>query len=289
MLPLFRLGAGGRLGSGRQWMSWIHVDDLVDLFARAVVDARVTGVVNGVAPRPVTNAEFTRILGRTLRRPAIVPAPAFALRLALGEMSAILLASQRVVPRVARELGVRVQHDDLASALADLCADDGETLAFEQWVPRAPDDAFAFFCDPHNLERITPDFLRFRVLATSTPRIERGTRIDYRLSLHGIPLRWRSRIDEWEPGRRFVDSQVRGPYARWHHTHTFEPRDGGTVLRDEIRYALPLGGLGALVAGARVDRDVHAIFAYRRRKIAELFGGTHPTGAKEDGRGSPRE
>ena len=272
MLPLFRLGAAGRLGSGRQWMSWIHVDDLVELFVLALTDASVAGVLNGVAPDAVTNAAFTRTLAGAVRRPAILPAPAFALRLALGEMSSLLLASQRVVPRAALAHGFRFPNRDHGQALAALCADDGETLAYEQWVPRAPDEVFAFFCDPYNLERITPDFLRFRVRATSTPRLARGTLIDYRLSPHGIPLRWQSRIDEWEPGRRFVDSQTRGPYARWQHAHTFEPRAGGTVLRDEIRYAVPLGGLGALVAGTRVARDLHAIFAFRHRKVAELFG-----------------
>src|SRR6266404_3774364 len=109
MLPLFRLGLGGRLGSGRQWMSWILADDAV------------TGVLNGVAPRPVTNAEFTRTLAAALARPAILPAPAFALRLALGEMATLLLASQRVVANAARARGFRFEHAELTSALADLC------------------------------------------------------------------------------------------------------------------------------------------------------------------------
>ncbi len=121
MLPLFRLGLGGRLGSGRQWMSWIHVDDLVALFVCALANDAVTGVLNGVAPRPVTNAEFTRTLAAALARPAILPAPAFALRLALGEMATLLLASQRVVANAARARGFRFEHAELTSALADLC------------------------------------------------------------------------------------------------------------------------------------------------------------------------
>jgi uncharacterized protein (TIGR01777 family) len=271
MLPPFRLGVGGRLGGGRQWMSWIHVDDLVELFIGALTDERAAGVLNGVAPQPVTNAEFTRTLAHALRRPAIVPAPAPALRLVLGEMSAILLASQRVLPRAALRLGVRFQYPALASALADLCRDHVEELEFEQWVRRTPAEVFPFFCDPQNLEKLTPPFLHFRVLGMSTPEIGVGTRIDYRLSLHGLPVRWQSRVDAWEPDRRFVDSQTRGPYASWHHTHTFEPCDDGTVLRDQVRYEVPLGALGALIAGGRVARDVQEIFAFRRRKIAELF------------------
>ena len=271
MLPPFRLGIGGRLGSGRQWMSWIHVDDLVELFARALSDERVTGVVNGVAPRPVTNAEFTRKLAHALGRPALIPAPAFALRLALGEMSSILLASQRVAPRAALALGFRFRHIELAAATAELCRDHVEELEFEQWVPRAPSEVFPFFCDPRNLEKLTPPFLRFRVLGMSTPEIGVGTRIDYRLSLHGLPVRWQSRIDEWQPDRRFVDSQTRGPYRSWHHTHTFEPYENGTVLRDHVRYEVPLGAIGSLVAGGRIARDVGEIFKFRRRAVADLF------------------
>jgi uncharacterized protein (TIGR01777 family) len=122
MLLPFRLGLGGRLGSGRQWMSWIHVDDLVGLFAYAIEHAEVCGVLNGVAPAPVTNAEFTAALGRALRRPAVLPVPALGLRLALGEMSTMLLAGQRVVPRAAQRFGFEFRYPKIEPALADLCS-----------------------------------------------------------------------------------------------------------------------------------------------------------------------
>ncbi len=106
---------------------------------------------------------------------------------------------------------------------------------------------------------------------STTRELREGTCIDYRLSLHGIPMRWRSRIAAWEPNRRFVDVQVRGPYKLWEHTHEFEPHDGGTLMRDLVRYELPLGAAGELVAGSRVTRDLQAIFEFRRKKIDELF------------------
>jgi uncharacterized protein len=121
MLLPFRLGLGGRLGSGRQWMSWIHLDDLVSLFVYLIGQADGAGVVNGVAPTPVTNAVFTAALGKVLYRPVILPVPAFALRLTLGEMSAILLASQRALPRAATQLGFTFRYPDIRGALADLC------------------------------------------------------------------------------------------------------------------------------------------------------------------------
>lgn len=119
MLPLFRLGLGGRLGSGRQWMSWVSRADVVAAIRHALLDARCSGALNVVAPMPVTNAEFTATLGRVLRRPAFLPAPAWALRLAFGEMAdEALLASTRAVPARLTELGFRFRHPTLETALS---------------------------------------------------------------------------------------------------------------------------------------------------------------------------
>ncbi len=147
-------------------------------------------------------------------------------------------------------------------------------LEREQFVPLPPDEAFVFFADAHNLEQITPPFLRFRVLTPRPIPMGEGALIDYRLRLHGIPIRWKTRIEAWEPGVRFVDRQLRGPYALWHHTHTFEPAPGGTLLRDVVRYRLPFGLLGRLIERLFVRRDVEQIFAYRQEVIARVLGGT---------------
>lgn len=117
MLPLFRVGLGGRLGDGKQWMSWIHVDDVVGIFLHAAREPAVRGAINAVAPTPVTNAEFTRALGKALHRPAILPAPTFALRAALGEMAGVVLASQRVLPEVAVRTGYVFRQPTLEAAL----------------------------------------------------------------------------------------------------------------------------------------------------------------------------
>jgi uncharacterized protein (TIGR01777 family) len=120
MLPLFRLGVGGRLGDGKQWMPWIHIDDIVGMARFAAANEHVSGPVNAVAPQPVENATFTRALGKALHRPALVPAPAFALRIALGEAASVVLASQHVVPARATDAGYRFVHPTLAGALAAL-------------------------------------------------------------------------------------------------------------------------------------------------------------------------
>ena len=159
---------------------------------------------------------------------------------------------------------------------------DGEhVLETEQWVPAPVEEVFTFFSAETNLERITPPLLNFHVIGKSTPQIEQGTLIDYRLKIRGVPLKWRTLIEIWEPGKRFVDTQIKGPYALWHHTHFFEPKDGGTLMRDRVRFRLPLGWLGDLVAGWMVKRDVRAIFEFRSQTISGIFppksSGIHPS------------
>jgi uncharacterized protein (TIGR01777 family) len=122
MLPPFRFGVGGRISSGQQWMSWIHIDDAVSLILFAIQNASVTAAVNATAPQPVTNLEFTRELAAALHRPAILPVPRFALKLLFGEMADVVLASQRVVPKAALLAGFRFQYPQLRPALANVLA-----------------------------------------------------------------------------------------------------------------------------------------------------------------------
>lgn len=271
LLPVFRLGVGGKVGSGRQWFSWIHLEDMVRLLHFAITADAARGVLNGTAPEPVTNAEFTRVLAAAVHRPAILPAPAAVLRLALGEMATILLGGQRVEPRATLAAGFTFRFPHLAGALADLCSVEESLLEREQWFDRPAAELFPFFGDAFNLEQITPGFVHFRVLGTSTENVGPGTLIDYRLRLHGFPVRWQSRIDEWRPATMFRDSQVSGPYALWEHTHFFEASRGGTLVRDRVRYRLPLGAVGELVAGGLVRRDLDAIFDFRHAQLARIF------------------
>ena len=120
MLPAFRLGVAGDLGSGRQWFPWVHIDDVVGIFRHALMTDLVRGPMNAAAPGIVTNAGFTRELARELHRPSFLSAPAFALRLLFGEMATILLGSQRVIPGVALETGYRFRYPELSEALRDL-------------------------------------------------------------------------------------------------------------------------------------------------------------------------
>ena len=132
MLPAFRLGVGGPLGNGNQWFSWIHIADMVGILRHALFSSSLSGAINATAPEPVTNAEFTRELARVLHRPAFLKAPEFALRLALGEMADMLLASQRVIPKVAQQSGYRFQFQTLRPALDALLGDRGEVESEEK-------------------------------------------------------------------------------------------------------------------------------------------------------------
>jgi ligand-binding SRPBCC domain-containing protein len=145
-------------------------------------------------------------------------------------------------------------------------------LEREQYLDQPLPTVFHFFAEAYNLERITPPWLSFQVLTAGPIEMRAGALIDYRLRVHGVPLRWTSRIEDWEPGRRFVDRQVRGPYGLWRHRHMFSEADGGTVVRDEVDYAMPLGALGDLAHRLVVRRDLERIFAYRHAAVARLLG-----------------
>jgi ligand-binding SRPBCC domain-containing protein len=146
-------------------------------------------------------------------------------------------------------------------------------LRRQAFIPAALDEVFAFFADARNLERITPGWLRFRVLTPDPIEMKTGTRISYRLRIAGIPVRWDTRIAAWEPGRSFVDCQERGPYSLWEHTHTFESLAEGVLMEDLVRYALPFGALGRLAHALWVRSALAQIFDHRFERICEIFGG----------------
>ncbi|MEO7735926.1 MAG: SRPBCC family protein [Kofleriaceae bacterium] len=140
-----------------------------------------------------------------------------------------------------------------------------------QRVPRPRAEVFAFFADAANLEALTPPFLAFHIDSPLPIEMRPGAIIDYRLKLHGIPVRWRTVIESFEPGERFVDTQARGPYRVWHHEHRFrDTGDGGTEMTDDVHYDLPWAPLGRL-AHPLVRRALRKVFAYRHQVIAARF------------------
>lgn len=147
-------------------------------------------------------------------------------------------------------------------------------FTIEFWLPQPRYCVFPFFADARNLQSITPPWLRFEVLTPPPIVMQRGTRIDYRLRIHGIPFNWQSEITCWEPPFRFRDEQRRGPYRTWIHTHEFTEREDGTLCRDQVEYTVPGG---RLVDALFVRRDVESIFAYRRKALQNRFRPASPS------------
>lgn len=144
------------------------------------------------------------------------------------------------------------------------------TLHRVQRVPTPLDETFEFFARPENLARITPPWLGFRMVSDDV-RMREGLRIEYRVRPLGVPQRWVSEITAYDPPHRFVDEQVAGPYARWHHEHRFRAVDGGTEVTDTVTYALPFGPIGRLAHGLLVRRQLESIFDYRERTLVDLL------------------
>lgn len=143
-------------------------------------------------------------------------------------------------------------------------------LERSQRVEVPVDQAFAFYGNSDNLEPLTPPWLHFEVTTPRPLTLQPGALLDYKLKLHGVPVRWTTLIETWEPPLRFVDSQAKGPYSLWEHTHEFEPDGGGaTIIHDRVRYAIPLGPLGTIAHWLFVRRDLERIFDYRRDAVAK--------------------
>jgi ligand-binding SRPBCC domain-containing protein len=142
------------------------------------------------------------------------------------------------------------------------------TFRSELWLPQPLSKVFPFFAAAEHLERLTPPFLNFRILTPQPIVISLATRMQYKLKLHGIPVRWESEITGWNPPHFFSDDQVHGPYRQWHHEHTFEERDDGTLVQDKVEYAVPGG---SLINRLFVAPDLRRIFDYRTATLKKLF------------------
>ncbi len=146
------------------------------------------------------------------------------------------------------------------------------SLQREQFIRKPIQEVFAFFADAKNLETITPPWLGFQILSPEPIAMAPGTRIEYRIRWHRFPMRWITEIRSWDPPVGFMDVQLRGPYRLWEHTHTFQAVEGGTQMRDVVRYALRFGLLGRMAHGWFVKADLERIFDYRASKVSALLG-----------------
>ena len=281
MVPPFSLGLGGKIGSGNQWMNWVHRDDVVRLMASAIKNETFIGNYNAVAPENVQNNVFTAALGRLLRRPTFFQVPSFIMKFFLGEFSGEVLYGQKIVSNRLKETGFDFYYPDIDSALEEALSIKyihhlGKKIRcfrFQSsfYLNQPPQMVFDFFSDAKNLEKITPPFLQFNVLSQSTREIENGTIFNYRLKIRGVPIRWCSLITDWKPITSFVDTQLNGPYQVWHHTHRFIPYLTGVFIEDDVHYALPNIPFINIFLGWYIRQDVSKIFQFRRKEITRFF------------------
>ena len=298
MLPAFRAGTGGKLGDGRQGMSWVHIVDAVEAVMTALTDERFDDAFNVSAPSPVTNLAFTKALGRALGRPTALPVPAFALKALFGEGAAPLLTGPLALPGRLRERGFVFAFGDLDDALRDILSNDDVTigplsgappshpyvdkrgatyeLRAEVVVDAPLERVFPFFSQAANLGVLTPPHMAFGILRQDPDTMQTGTTIDYRIALGPIPMKWRTRIERFEDGRGFVDSQLKGPYRSWYHEHWFEADGDRTRMLDRVYYKPPLGILGRIAHALFIRGQLERIFGFRRQAVRFRFGCSAP-------------
>jgi len=273
MLPIFENGLGGILSNGKQWMSWIHIDDVVGIVMEIIYKKKYSGEINIVSPEPVRNKDFTKLLAVSLKTMAIFPVPKIALRLMLGEMANVVLSSQKVLPEKAINNNYFFKYKNLEEAFSSIFSwkesSFDRLFLQQQWTPKPLDEVFDFFSNEKNLEELTPPLLSFRVVNKSTENLQEGTKIKYKLKIHGIPTKWTSLITNWNPKKEFADIQIKGPYSKWYHRHLFKPLAEGVLIMDRVVYRLPFAKFGGNTLHWFIRKDIETIFNYRRTKLKE--------------------
>lgn len=277
ILPLYKNNLGGKIGSGKQFLSWIHIDDLVNIIIDLIENERSETIINAVASQPVSNALLSQTLASTLNRFNLFSVPEFIIKNVLGEMSQIILGGQHVESLFLKNhKDVKLKFPNLNMALTDLLKNyiHGEHLLEQyQWINNSKEKVFDFFKEAKNLETITPKSLHFKILHMNTPVIQEGSLIDYKLKVHGFPIKWRTLISKFEPNDYFIDQQLKGPYKKWFHEHSFIEHPTGTLMIDQVTYKIPFKGFGNFCLKAFIKKDLNRIFSYRFSIIEEIFHG----------------
>lgn len=274
ILPLFKFGVGGRLGSGEQWMSWIHLDDIVGLYLHALENETIDGPLNGVAPNPVTNAEFTRILGQALNVNPFFPAPKIALKIGLGEMSSLLLDSQRVHSQLnSYEFRYTKLGDALASIVKEVERARGiraHDFESRQWLPISPEQIFAYLAASESVANLAPPNLH--LVPKSSIRLQEGAVYEYSFQSLGCRFECRSQVVSLVENHRFTTTHQKGPFSFWLHERKFERLAGGTLVADFLVYRHRFGFFGDLFSHRASQAKLREIFQFRRQALSSLFG-----------------
>lgn len=260
------------VGSGRMIMSWIHIADWISA-CQKIIEKQWLGVFNMTAPQPVSQKSFIKALVTARKYPLPLYTPQGLLKVALGERAEVLFESLNVIPEQLLNLNFKFRFNSINDALNDIYRNQtwlDHCLYKTQFIAKDRNTVFDFFSQAENLERITPDFLSFKIVDKSTEKIQKNTEINYRLKLHGLKIKWKTLISRWSVPEEFIDEQIKGPYSKWVHLHKFYDVEKGTLITDQVIYRLPLGPLG-LIGHFKVKKDINQIFNYRKKIISEVF------------------
>jgi len=301
LLPVTRIGLSGPMGSGRQGVPWIHIDDHVEALMLALLSPQAHGPINLVGPTSTPQRNFAKAIGRAVHRPAFAPAPSFAMRLLLGEAASALLDGQFVQPDRLQRLGFVHRFQQLDESLSDILStqrihlkrlhstpdvDHGASylnrarptheLTSSRVVPCPPAEVWAFFSDARNLANLSP-MNAGMTMGEAPLSVTTGSRFSHQLTLGPITLPWEGEIIACEQEQRFIDVQHRGPFRTWWHAHGFEATslpDGsiGTRITDRVLFRSPLGLIGRAITWAYVGPQLLSLFAYRDLALRRRFG-----------------
>ncbi len=248
VVPIFRLGLGGRLGDGKQWVSFIHIRDLVRLFTLCLENSDYSGVINAVMPEPMQNRKMTSHLAEVLGVRASIPAPSIALKLGLGEMSQLLLSSQRVLPQRLKQLQFEFEFKTFLEAVREelgIYSRGLEQYEAHQWVPESFEGVTTYFKDDRNYLELLPRGMKTEILSKQKVNLEGGIKIRYNLDIEGLPT--------------------------LSHYQVLLSLGGGTLIQNTLEYKISMGRFGRLVRGASIENRLGLIFSYRRKQIESLF------------------
>lgn len=262
------------LGNGKQWMSWIHIDDVTGAIQQILQDSRFEGPVNLVSPNPIQAEALTKIFARQMGFPFTLKVPSFILKVVLGEMATTVIGSQKVLPEKLQKYDYPFVEPEFKQALGEIFKKNNFLDSYHvvsQFIAAPRTKIFDFFSTAENLETITPPWLNFKISKKSSAKMGKDLLIDYRLKIRGIPVKWKTLISEWTPENHFIDEQIKGPYTKWHHQHRFDEVLQGTLIRDEVTFRVPGGWIGKLVLTPWIRKDVSTIFEFRKKKIVDFF------------------
>jgi uncharacterized protein (TIGR01777 family) len=259
----FSLFVGGILGTGKQYLSWIHIDDVVGGIKYLIEDQNAVGIFNLTAPIPVTNKEFSKRLGKAMNRPSLIPLPSFVMRLALGEVSILALEGQRVVPSHLLDRGYQFKYNKLDDALVDLLQ---PTHHYQHsFMVKATKDKVASF---HQNTKVLKNLTPFPIIVQfkQVEPVGEGTRTIFTLWFGPIPVKWEAVHHDFNLPDGFSDTQTEGPFVSWHHRHTFKEMDENhTMVIDDIN-AVFGKGLFAGIISRFMWVTLPILFAYRAWK-----------------------